>query len=66
LTVWIHRNQYAEQLKELKICCYEEQEFHFFVQSARSLYEEANVIGHLFVPAFLQQRQAYYQYVITY
>ena len=58
-TVWIHRSPYSEKLRELKICCQSEQEFHQFVQAARALYEEANIIGHLFVPAFVQQRQAY-------
>ena len=76
-TFWVHRNPYAEQvcifnkdkkfnkivfqLRELKIFCPQEQEFNYFVQAARSLYEEANIIGHMFVPAFVQQRQAYYQ-----
>ncbi|CAK5084232.1 unnamed protein product [Meloidogyne enterolobii] len=58
-TVWIHRSQYSEELIEMKICCQNEHEFYFFVQSARSLYEEASIIGHSFVPAFVQQRNAF-------
>ncbi|KAF7640462.1 hypothetical protein Mgra_00000283 [Meloidogyne graminicola] len=60
-TIWIHRNQYSDQLKEMKICCQDENEFYYFVQAARSLYEEASLIGHMFVPEFLQQRSNYYR-----
>ncbi|KAL3069728.1 hypothetical protein niasHS_015962 [Heterodera schachtii] len=58
-TVWIHRCKYSDELTEIKITCDFEPIFHQFVQSARSLYEEANTIGHKFVPAFAQQHAAY-------
>lgn len=50
----------------MKICCQNEHEFYFFVQSARSLYEEASIIGHSFVPAFVQQRNAFSRFLLVF
>uniref|UniRef100_A0A914IHD8 Macro domain-containing protein n=1 Tax=Globodera rostochiensis TaxID=31243 RepID=A0A914IHD8_GLORO len=58
-TVWIHQCKYSDELAEIKIMCHSEPIFQQFVQAARSLYEEANTVGHRFVPAFAPQQTSY-------
>uniref|UniRef100_A0A183CE41 Macro domain-containing protein n=1 Tax=Globodera pallida TaxID=36090 RepID=A0A183CE41_GLOPA len=58
-TVWIHQCKYSDELAEIKIMCHSEPIFQQFVQAARSLYEEANTVGHRFVAAFAPQRTSY-------